>query len=164
MKYRPNPCLAIREACTRDAEDMSTIIRTCIETTHGQNYSAEEIGVWKGAYTTDAIERFFNKNRLIYLLQAGGETCGTVQFDGACKEIKAFYFHPHYQHRGYGTILLLYLLGQLKSSGVRTVQLSSNRFFKGFYELFSFHAVRKETVVWGGLEFEEYRMQKTLTN
>ena len=162
MKYYPHIHLEIREACPRDLEILGDLIRICIVGSHGQNYSPQEIAVWQAGYSDEIIARFLKSKSQVFLLQAGKVICGTIQYDPTCREIKGFYVHPNYQHRGFGTILFLYLLGQLKVAGIKYIELSSNKFYRGFYEMFSFQVLQREIVVWGGLEFEEFRMCKTL--
>ncbi|MDF1864403.1 MAG: GNAT family N-acetyltransferase [Saprospiraceae bacterium] len=162
MNHYPNIRLIIREASIHDAKELRSVIHTCVEKTHGANYSPEEISIWKKGYSINAIEEFIKQKRQVFLLEFGGSICGTIQFDTECSEIKGFYVHPSYQFQGFGTILLKFILGQLRASGIQNIELSSNKFFKSFYEKFLFQVVRKEQVCWGGYEFEEYRLRKRL--
>ena len=160
VKY--NNWLMIRPANIRDAIALSQVIQLCIEVSHSKHYLAEEIKVWKKAYTPKAVNSLFDMERDIFLLRAGNMAVGTIQFDRSCHEIKGFYVHPAFQQQGYGSILLQFLLGQLKAAGVDYVELSSNPFFKSFYEQFSFQVIRLEQVNWGGFNFQEFRMGKRL--
>lgn len=162
MAKNPTPCLTIRQAFPGDAVKISAVINACIDVTHGVNYSPRQIQVWKDGYTPTEILNQFNEKRWVFLLESAKHICGTIQFDPRCNQIKGFYVHPSHQNRGFGTILFLYVLGLLKDVGNQEVELSSNPFFKEYYERFAFKAIRSETVVWGGLRFKEYIMRKTL--
>ncbi len=64
--------------------------------------------------------------------------------------------------KGYGKILLEFVLGRSRSNGLKYHELESNEWVIPFYEKFHFRNTRKITVTWEGHPFVEYKMVREL--
>ncbi|MCB0518516.1 MAG: GNAT family N-acetyltransferase [Lewinellaceae bacterium] len=161
MLFDNNVFFSVCAAETGDAEEISDLIKYCVTHTHGRYYTPEEISIWTEAYSKISVEECIAYKALM-VFKGDEKILGTIQYDACDNMIKMLYVHPYFQNMGIGGILLQFMLGTIKQSGIPEVNLSSNRIFMNWYiQKFSFEVVQKEVVIWGGLEFEEFLMRRT---
>jgi GNAT superfamily N-acetyltransferase len=155
-----NNAFKIQKALIDDAQEVSELIIKSIDFFHAKNYTNEELAIWKRGYSTSDLK---NKiaNKLSYILKVNNRIAGFIQFDNT--EIKGFYVKPKFIGKGFGRILLQYMLTEIKIRGYYSIQLTSNKWTVGFYEKNGFKLIGKEIVYWENHPFSEYRMIKDLT-
>lgn len=151
--------IQIRQAKPSDSKAVSQMIMESIEHFHAENYSAEEIAIWKRGYTAETVKEQVETHKSLILIIE--ESCGGfIQFHPP--EIKAFYLSPKFMGKGYGKQLLQQLLEELKTAGFKRVELTSTPHVKGFYINCGFQVEKEITTYWEGHPFQEYGMWKDL--
>lgn len=163
MKPGSELFLRVRKAQVEDAASISLLIQTSIQSSYERFYTNDEIRVWKEMYSTQKIKDLFLLEREMWVLRLYDTICGTIHYDFGLNEICTFYLHPDFQNLGLGKFMLAGLICILKTDRIEKVELSCNRQVMRWYEkYFGFRIVRKEHVICGGIEFEEFRMCKNL--
>lgn len=150
----------IQNALIDDAKEVSELIIKSVDFFHAENYTNEELAIWKRGYSTSDLKNQI-ANRLSYILKVNNRIAGFIQFDNT--EIKGFYIKPKFIGKGFGRILLQHMLTEIKICDCYSIQLTSNKWTVGFYEKNGFKLIGKEIVYWENHPFTEYRMIKDLT-
>lgn len=155
MTIEKSYALGIRPALLEDASLLNPMIIECINKVHADHYTAEELKVWEDGYSTTQLESQIS-TRQVFVLETKGVLRGLIQWDAP--EIKGHYVDPVHRHKGYGRLLLDFLVQELKDQGIDRAELTTNHWTVGFFKQQKFTWVAQETVYWGGLPFTTNRM------
>ena len=74
----------------------------------------------------------------------------------------SFYVHPDYTRQGYGSKLLTHVLEQGINQGIRRFFTEASFFSFPVFTRFGFEVITMETVLYGDVSFERYRMEKII--
>ncbi|HAQ71193.1 GNAT family N-acetyltransferase [Salibacteraceae bacterium] len=151
------PSSLIRATAVDDATAISKMIIRNVDHFHCDNYTAEELEIWRRGYSIFEVEKQI-QNRQSFVLEYDEHIAASIQFDAP--EIKGFYVDPKYKGMGFGKTLFNFLLSNLKENGYNHVELTSNKWTVDFYEKFGFEVIGEEIVYWEKHPFTEYRMIK----
>ncbi|NCO76277.1 MAG: GNAT family N-acetyltransferase [Cyanobacteria bacterium] len=122
-------------------------------------YSPSQVMAWSSA--SDNISKFhdfiFDANT--YLLIENDEIIG---FCGLKNNgyIASFYIHPHFTRQGYGTKLLSYVLDIGITQAVKKFYTEASFFSQPVFSRCGFTILEMETVFYGDVSFERYKMEK----
>lgn len=154
-----NHKLIIREAEINDITKINQLIIDSVDFYHSKNFTLGQLKAWKDGYSPSKLEKTIQQ-RLSYVLVFSNKIIGFIQFDNP--EIKGFYIHPNNSRKGYGSILMQYMLDTLQKRGHQRAELTSNLMAIPFYQQMGFKIIKEEVVVWDNQPFHEFRMMKEL--
>ena len=160
MTSQNQPSSLIRATAVDDAPAISEMIIRNVNHFHSDNYTAEELEIWRRGYSILEVEKQI-QNRQSFVLEYDERIAASIQFDAP--EIKGFYVNPKYKGMGFGKRLFNFLLSSLSENGCNHFELTSNKWTVGFYEKFDFEVIGEEVVYWEEHPFTEYRMIKKRT-
>ena len=76
--------------------------------------------------------------------------------------IASLYVHPDYHRQGYGTQILVYVLNIGKKLGIKRFFTEASFFSQPVFSRQSFTIVTMETVNYGDVAFDRYKMEKLI--
>jgi GNAT superfamily N-acetyltransferase len=152
----------VRRALTADCDRLRDLIETSARASTSTHYSADEIagaleaGIW-------GVDRALVRDGTCYLVEVLGEVVATGSWsraktlfgsdamsnrsdetldpatDGA--RLRAFFVHPEYSGRGFGTVLLRKCEREAVRAGFRRLELVATLSGEGFYKSHGFVAL-----------------------
>ncbi len=160
----PNNQLNFRIANQHDFGTVVDIYRQSVKKIAPFLYSKEQVIAWSGfADNHEQFYKFIFKPQT-YLLEKDKEIiafCG-LKMNG---HIASFYVHPDYNRQGYGTKILVYVLNAGKNLGIKRFFTEASFFSQPVFTRQGFDIFDIETVRYGNITFDRYKMEKlTETN
>ena len=110
--------LTIESAQLDEASEISKMIIKNVNYFHVNSYTKEEIKIWERGYSISEMKKQI-LNKEVYVMRNNDMIYGTIQFD--CPEIKGFYVNPEFKSMGFGSILLQFMLSNLRIRGYKQV-------------------------------------------
>lgn len=147
-----------RLAIEKDFETIRKIYSHSVRKLAPSLYSPSQVMAWSCA--PDNINKFhdFIFNADTYLLIKNEQIIGFcgLENDG---HIASFYLHPDFTRQGYGTRLLLYVLDIGITQGITRFYTEASFFSQPVFSRCGFNIVTMETVNYGDISFERYKME-----
>ncbi len=151
--------MRILRATLEDATRISYLIRKNTERVLENQYSAEQVQVWKNNNTPEAIRQQL-KDRTIFVAIQNNRLLGTIGLKG--DEIVGLYVSYSRRKMGTGRALLEHLFAFAESKQINSLKLTSTVSAKRFYERNGFKAIKPVSVKIDGVDFMETLMVKNL--
>ena len=150
-----------RLAVANDFSQLREIYRQTVQKLAPTLYSAEQVKAW--SLTPDNREKFWQFVFIpdTYLLIENEVIIGFCGLE-TNGHIASFYVHPDYTRQGYGTKLLVYVLNQGVNQGIRKFNTEASFFSYAVFCRCGFEVMTMETVYYGDVVFERYKMEKTI--
>ncbi|MBE9222257.1 GNAT family N-acetyltransferase [Cyanobacterium stanieri LEGE 03274] len=124
-------------------------------------YNEEQVIAWSAfPNDQDKFNNFILKPDT-YIIEKNQEIIG---FCGLEKNghIASLYIHPKYTRQGYGTQLLQYVLNQGIKQGITKFYTEASFFSQPVFQRCGFEIIEMETVKYGVVSFERYKMEKRI--
>ncbi len=120
-------------------------------------------------YSKEALEAQMAGGQAFFILKNSTEKLGFAAYseinsiDGLFK-LHKLYVKPQTQSKGLGTMLLNYIIDEIKKRGAKTLELNVNRYNKalGFYQKSGFIITDEVDIPIGKYFMNDYVMQKKL--
>ncbi|BAQ64774.1 GNAT family N-acetyltransferase [Geminocystis sp. NIES-3709] len=148
-----------RLAVETDFEILRIIYRDTVQKLAPSLYSPDQVIAWSSS--PDNIPKFYNFifNANTYLLEEKGKIIGFcgLKSDG---HITSFYIHPDFTRQGYGTQLLTYVVEKGITQGILRFYTEASFFSEPVFSRCGFSIVGMETVKYGDVSFDRYKMEK----
>lgn len=159
----PDSNLNFRIADQNDFEVVTNIFRQSVKKIAPFLYSKEQVLAWSGF--ADNYSKFYEFvfKPQTYLLEKDQQTiafCG-LKMNG---HIASFYVHPDYNRQGYGTKILVYVLNAGKNLGIKRFFTEASFFSQPVFTRQGFDIFDIETVRYGDITFDRYKMEKLTEN
>ncbi|WP_017294769.1 GNAT family N-acetyltransferase [Geminocystis herdmanii] len=152
-----------RLAVDSDFEILREIYRLSIQKLAPSLYSHDQVIAWSAFPDNFAKFHDFIFQADTYLLKNQTQIIGFcgLQSDG---HIASFYLHPDFTRQGYGTTLLTHVLEKGISQGFKRFYTEASFFSQPVFSRCGFEIVAMETVKYGDVSFDRYKMEKTIKN
>lgn len=152
-----------RLAVDSDFEILRQIYRLSVEKLAPSLYSHDQVIAW--LTFPDNLTKFhdFIFQADTYLLENSAQIIGFcgLKSDG---HIASFYLHPDFTRQGYGTKLLTHVLEKGISQAMKRFYTEASFFSQPVFSRCGFDVVTMETVKYGEVSFDRYKMEKTIKN
>ena len=149
--------MLIRQASRNDARRISYLIQKNTEKVVENNYSSEQIEVWKKANTQRAIEQKMEE-RILFVAFDKGKLVGTIGLQG--NEVLGLYVSHTQRGKGIGRQLLKHLEAFACAHQIESLILTATPSGFPFYERNGFEAQEAVIVKIDGVDFMETKMIK----
>ncbi len=124
-------------------------------------YTPEQVIAWSSF--PDNLEKFwqFVYQPQTYVMEFEKQIIGFcgLRNDG---HIASFYFHPNFTRQGYGTKMLNHVLDRGINQGLKKFYTEASFFSQPVFARCGFVIVEMETVKYGEVSFERYKMEKRI--
>lgn len=150
-----------RLAVDTDFENLKQIYRLSVQKLAPSLYSHDQVIAWSSFPDNFALFHDFIFQADTYLLENQGQIIGFcgLQCDG---RIASFYLHPDFTRQGYGTKLLIYVLEKGIQQGIKRFYTEASFFSQPVFSRHGFEIVEMETVKYGDVSFDRYKMELTI--
>lgn len=152
-----------RLADDSDFEILRQIYRLSVQKLAPSLYSHDQVIAWSAF--PDNFTKFhdFIFQADTYLLENQKQIIGFcgLQSDG---HITSFYIQPDFTRQGYGKKLLIYVLEKGISQGIKRFYTEASFFSQPVFSRCGFEIVEMETIKYGDVSFDRYKMEKTINN
>ena len=150
-----------RLAIVNDFSRLREIYRQSVQKLAPSLYSAQQVKAW--SLSTNNREKFWQFVFVpdTYLLIENEVIVGFCGLESN-GHIASFYVDPNYTRQGYGTKLLVYVLSKGIEQGIRKFNTEASFFSYPVFCRCGFEVVTMETVNYGNVPFERYKMEKTI--
>lgn len=155
--------LNFRLAKVTDLETLTNIYRQSIHDTAIALYNQYQVEAWSAF--ADNFNNFYDYifKPQTYVLENNAQVicfCG-LEMNG---HIASFYVHPHYNRRGYGTKILIYVLNIGEKLGIQRFFAEASFLSQPVFSRAGFDVIGIETVKYGDIFFDRYQMEKLINN
>ncbi|MGY6531015.1 MAG: GNAT family N-acetyltransferase [Cyanobacterium sp.] len=144
-----------------DINALKNIYQKAVKELAPSLYTQEQVIAW--SFFPDNTEKFkdFIFKADTYILENSQEIIG---FCGLEKNghITSLYVHPAYTRQGYGTKLLNYVLQKGMEENMSRFYTEASFFSQPVFHRCGFEIVEMETVNYGVVSFERYKMEKRI--
>jgi putative acetyltransferase len=124
-------------------------------------YTQEQVIAWSSF--PDNLEKFwqFVYQPQTYVMEFEKQIIGFcgLRNDG---HIASFYFHPNFTRKGFGTKMLNHVLDRGINQGLKKFYTEASFFSQPVFSRCGFVIVEMETVKYGEVSFERYKMEKRI--
>ncbi len=151
--------MIIRQAYENDAGRISYLIQKNTENVKENNYSKEQIEIWKKANSIKAIERQL-KERTIFCAFIKDKLVGTIGLKS--NEVLGLYVSYSKRGKGIGKILLKHLEKYAKENNIKSLHLTSTPSAVSFYTINGYEFQKNTPIIINGITFCESKMTKKL--
>ena len=151
--------MIIRKANPSDVHKISYLIRKNTEMVKENNYTADQIRVWKKYNSPSGIVKQM-KNRIIFYSFENNRLVGTIGLQN--DEIVGLYISYHQRKKGLGHLFLQYLEKFARENNMNTLILTSTPSAEKFYINNGYKSVGKVVIEVEGIPFSEIKMIKCL--
>ena len=150
-----------RLAVANDFSRLREIYRQSVQKLAPTLYSPEQVKAW--SLTPDNREKFWQFVFIpdTYLLLENEIIIGFCGLESN-GHIASLYVHPDYTRQGYGTKLLVYVLNQGINQGMGKFHTEASFFSSPVFCRLGFEIVTRESVNYGSVLFERYKMEKII--
>jgi putative acetyltransferase len=152
----------IRAYQSTDLDAIAAVYRDAVIQTGSQAYDAQQVAVWS-AYPEDMKEFSQRLSQGITLVAVeDGAIAAFGQLD-PLNHIALLYTSGQFARKGCATEIYQRLEAEAIAHQVDILHTEASRIAKHFFLKMGFHTVEVELVVRHGVEFERFRMSKTLS-
>ncbi|WP_431705751.1 GNAT family N-acetyltransferase [Geminocystis sp. CENA526] len=146
-----------------DVEILRQIFRLSIQKLAPSLYSHEQVIAWSDFANNIIKFQDYILGADTYVLENSQQIIGFCGFhyDG---HIASFYVHPDFTRQGYGTKLLNYVLDKAIQKGIKRFYAEASFFSQPVFSRCGFDIVEIETVKYGEVPFDRYKMEKVIRN
>lgn len=144
-----------------DAPALFTLFRDTVRRVNIRDYTEEQVRAWApDAVDLDAWAARF-AGRYVAVAERAGEIAGFVDLeeDG---HVDRFYVSADHQGCGVGRALMDAVLAETNRAGHRRLFTEASVTARPFFERFGFEVVAPQTVTLHGVEFVNYRMERSV--
>ena len=158
-----SPLVKFRPVNVDDLPILADIYRHSVRQIAPSLYTQQQVNAWSAfAEQEDQFREFIVKPQTYLLEQddliiafSGLETNG---------HIASLYVHPHYNRQGYGTRRLVYVLNLGEKLGINRFFAEASFFSQPVFSRQDFKIVTTETVYYGDVAFDRYKMEKVINH
>lgn len=151
--------LSLRGYEAGDADEMARLFCETVYTVNARDYTAEQLAAWTGgAADLTAWDRRFEASDTLVAVE-----CGIVVGFGNMEEggeLDMLYVHKDRQGQGIGARIVRALEERARARGAARFAVYASLTARAFFERLGYRAVAKNRVVRGGVELENWRMEK----
>ncbi len=151
--------LSIRKAKPTDARRISYLIHQNTEKVVENQYSPEQVAIWKKANSPSAILRSM-ETKTLFCAFAGQYLVGTIGLLGT--EVVGLYVSPARRKQGIGGQLLTFLENYAQQKGIKELTLTATPSGEPFYQAKGYEALKPVVVNILGVDFLETAMKKRI--
>lgn len=153
--------MKLREYRRADLQELLSLFYETVHAIDSNDFTPEQLEAWAPADADgDAWqERLSNSATFVAEHKDRIVGFGNVTILGL---IDTLYVHKTAQNSGVGAALLMRLIAEAKSKGIKTVQTEANRGAKSFFEKQGFVITRENMKARRGVEFKTYVMRLDL--
>lgn len=151
--------MVVRRFRIEDAEEISRIIKECFNKLDIGKHTKEGIAL-QIEYNNPKHLIENSKNFIYFVAEIDGKPVGICGLDQA--KIRTLFIDPHCHNKGIGKVLLLRILREAKSKGVKKLITWSTFYAVPFYTKFGFREVREIKLPEGKEDIVLIEMQKEL--
>jgi len=154
----PRSAFVLREYRPADAPALLDVFRAAIRRTAAADYNPEQVRAWSDADTTTWAPRF--EGRFVRVAECDGVPVGFAELE-ANGHIDRVFVSPDHGRRGVGRTLLTELLAEAERRGLARLWSEVSRTARPLFEAVGFRVVAPQVVTCRGVEFVNYRMERT---
>lgn len=146
------------------ADDLSPITELFRESVHhvgARHYSREELEAWAPAALRPADWQPRLARNSVLIAEDRGEIVGFAELSPD-RFIDMIYVHKDRQAQGIASALLAALEAKARGDGIERLETNASRVAKPFFLRRGFSLVAAQVVERGGVQIENFRMEKTL--
>ncbi|WPF88583.1 GNAT family N-acetyltransferase [Cyanobacterium aponinum UTEX 3222] len=153
--------LSFSMATERDFDTLQQIYRYTVQKLAPSLYSPAQVEAWSAAPNNFNCFQYFIFDPDTYLLSIKQQIVG---FCGLRKNghIASLYIHPDYTRQGYGTKLLNYVLNIGINRQIKRFFTEASFFSYPVFTRCGFTVIEMETVNYGDVAFDRYKMEKII--
>ena len=160
------PELAANEIVVRrfrpiDAEAVVALFRETIRRVNIRDYSLEQVKAWAPDEIDVEAWRTKLSTRFSVVAELNGRLVGFGDLENA-DQLGHLYVHADHQTRGIGQALLSALEAEARRLGTQRFFTEGSITAKPFFERLGYRVLAEQTVVCRGVEFVNYRLEKSL--
>lgn len=150
-----------RIASNSDFNKLREIYRLSVQKLATKLYSKEQVEAWSNfPKNYDKFHEFIFKPTT-FILEIDNNIiafCG-LKNDG---HIASFYVHPDFSRKGYGTKILNFVLEKGQELGIKRFYTEASFLSQPVFKRCGFQVIEMETVKYGEISFDRYKMEKLL--
>jgi ribosomal protein S18 acetylase RimI-like enzyme len=149
----------IRTFKKEDLQDVKNLIHHTISTCYPSIYSPEVVAFFINYHSEIEILRRASSGKVIVLV-FDNHIRATGFLDG--EELGGVYVHPDFQRKGFGKIIVEYLLKEAQEKAQKYIHLDSTPIAKHLYEKLEFSLVSPAVQMVGDVPLQYFKMEKYL--
>ena len=153
--------VTLRPFRERDSAKLLALFRETVRQVNSADYSPEQIRAWASEeiVLSDWARRF--EGRLAYVAESGDLPVGFTDMEHN-GHIDRFFVSSQYQRCGIGRMLLARLLEDAGQLGLSCMSANVSITARPFFEAHRFRVLAEQTVQSRGVDFTNYRMERTI--
>lgn len=153
--------MIFRLAENSDFDTLTQIYRQSVQQLAPLLYTKKQVEAWANFPNNQAKFREFIFKPKTYLIEQDQVIIGFcgLESDG---HIASFYIDPRFTRQGYGTKILLYVLAKGQELGLKRFYTEASFFSQPVFKKCGFSIIEMETVKYGEVVFERYKMETFL--
>lgn len=153
--------VTLRQFRQEDSAPLLALFRDTVRQVNSADYSPEQIRAWASdeVALSDWAGRF--EGRLAYVAELDGSPVGfaDMKVDG---HIDRFFISSRHQRCGIGKMLLARLIHESVLLGLSCVSADVSITARPFFEAHQFRVIMQQTVQCRGVDFTNFRMERTI--
>ena len=140
-----------------DIHDVLSLFHETVHTVNAADYSREQLDAWAPVSPNEKewVERLTTTSSLVVERDGKIVGFGNITADG---EVDTLYVHKDAQHKGIGAAILMRLVAEAKSRGIREIRTFASITSRPFFEKQGFFVQRHHTVTRDGISLENVLM------
>jgi putative acetyltransferase len=154
----PRSAFVLREYRPADAPALLDVFRAAIRRTTAADYNAEQVRAWSDADTRTWAPRF--EGRFVRVAECDGQPIGFAELE-ANGHVDRVYVSPDHGRRGVGRALLTELIAEAERRGLSRLWSEVSLTARPLFEAVGFRFIAPQVVICRGVEFVNYRMERT---
>lgn len=155
--------ILFRLALDSDFDYLVQIYRQSVQQLAPSLYTKAQVDAWSAFPNNyDKFQEFIFQPQTYLMLKDKTiiSFCG-LDIDG---HIASLYVDPYFTRQGYGTHILLYVLETGIKSGIKRFYTEASFFSQPVFTRCGFAIIAMETVKYGAVSFDRYKMEKLIDN
>ena len=153
--------ILFRLASDSDFETLAQIYIQSVRKLAPSLYSKAQVDAWSAfPHNNPKFQEFIFKPQT-YVMEKDHTI---ISFSGLDSDghIASLYVHPFFSRQGYGTKILLYILEKGLASGMKRFYTEASFFSQPLFSRCGFEIMEMETVKYGEVSFDRYKMEKLI--
>lgn len=154
--------MLLREATPADMPQLKELYRQTILTINAQHYTPQQVAMWAStANRTEGLARRIDEQHFYVTETPNGIITGFGSIDNT-GYLDMLFVHKDYQRQGIGLQLMAKLLAKADELQLNIVESEVSITARPLFEHFGFELVAQQIIEIDGIEFTNYKMQKSI--
>ncbi|MCT2562809.1 GNAT family N-acetyltransferase [Chryseobacterium herbae] len=153
--------MIIRKGTPGDLAEMRTLFTDTVTTVCQNDYSSDQINVWKSGAEND--ERWLGviDSQLVIVAKINGQMAGFCTLDQG-NYIDLLFVHKDFQNQGIARKMYIFIEQEATVRKEKTLAADVSKTAKPFFEKMGFKVIKEQTVNVKGIDLTNYKMEKEL--